>query len=53
MDIHYKMLKTNFLNEYNSSYLMNKLNLTKNKSLKNIPFTYNKIKVEKMIKAKK
>ena len=50
MDIHYKMLKTNFLNEYNS---MNKLNLTKNKSLKNIPFTYNKIKVEKMIKAKK
>ena len=45
MDIYNEMLKTNFLNEYNSSSLMDKLNLSKNKSTKEIPSTYNKIKL--------
>ena len=44
-DIYDEMLKTNFLNEYNSSSLINKLNLSKANSRKELPCPVNKIKL--------
>ena len=42
--IYDEMLKTNFLNEYNSSSLINKLNISKQNN-KDIPQCFNKIKI--------
>ena len=44
-DLYDEMLKTNFLNEYNSSSLINKINMTKPNSNKDFPSSYNKIKL--------
>ena len=43
--IYDEMLKTNFLNEYNSSSLINKLNTSKQNNNKDIPQSFNKIKI--------
>ena len=44
-DLYDEMLKTNFLNEYNSSSLINKLNSGKSNNNKEILSSYNKIKL--------
>ena len=44
-NLYNEMLKTNFLNEYNSSSLMNKLNLSKANSNKELSGHYSKIKL--------
>ena len=44
-ELYDEMLKTNFLNEYNSSSLINKLNTAKHNNNKDIPASYNKIKL--------
>lgn len=44
-NLYNEMLKTNFLNEYNSSSLMNKLNLSKANSNKELSGHYSKIKI--------
>ena len=44
-DIYNEMLKTNFLNEYNSSSLLNKLNLSKGNSNKELSCPYSKTKL--------
>ena len=44
-DIYNEMLKTNFLNEYNSSSLINKLNSSKTKSTKELSSPYIKTKL--------
>ena len=44
-DLYDEMLKTNFLDEYNSSSLINKLNLSKANSNKEMPCPINKIKL--------
>ena len=44
-DIYDEMLKTNFLDEYNSSSLIDKLNLSKTNSKKELPCPINKIKL--------
>ena len=44
-ELYEEMLKTNFLNEYNSSSLLNKLNTAKSNNNKDIPSSYNKVKL--------
>ena len=44
-DIYNEMLKTNFLNEYNSSSLINKLNLSKGNSNKELSYPFSKTKL--------
>ena len=44
-DLYDEMLKTNFLNEYNSSSLINKLNNSKKNNNKDMYSSYNKIKL--------
>ena len=44
-DLYDEMLKTNFLNEYNSSSLLNKLNTAKSNCNKDIPSSYSKVKL--------
>jgi len=44
-DLYDEMLKTNFLNEYNSSSLINKLNNSKQNSNKDLSSSYNKVKL--------
>ena len=44
-DLYDEMLKTNFLNEYNSSSLINKLNNSKKNNNKDMCSSYNKIKL--------
>ena len=44
-DLYDEMLKTNFLNEYNSSSLINKLNTTKTNNNSDISSSYSKTKL--------